>query len=114
MAVIPVAMEIDLRAHEGAERLRDVADRFEQAHGALRQIARGADLESDGATQLEWAEDTLLMMGEVSEWLAESWERLLVAVEAVAADAAAGGALIPKPSFLEALNGRSSSSHSAA
>jgi hypothetical protein len=102
MAVIPEAI-VDLRTHQGAERLRDVADRFEQVHRALRVVAERPERTVEGADLTAWAEDTLLAMGEISEWLAEAWERVLVAVESVAGEEGVASTLVPRPSFVDAM-----------
>jgi hypothetical protein len=102
MAVAPDPI-IDLRTLQGAERLRDVADRFEQVHQALRQVAERPADDVGGAEVVAWAEDTLLNLGEISEWLAEAWERVLLAVESVAGDEEQTRSLLSQPSFVDAM-----------
>jgi uncharacterized coiled-coil protein SlyX len=91
----------------GHQHLREVVERFERADLALQQMTEGSGRTAQLSEVARWAEETLSILDELGEWMAEAWERVALVVEPLEdADPTADAPPdedAPPPSWLEDL-----------
>ena len=94
-------MDVEKRTEISAAAFDAAAASLAWAERARRSLPPSPPEGTDEAEVLAWAEDTLETMTELSELMAEAWERIAVAMEAVARVARHDATLEPSPEALE-------------
>ena len=94
-------MDVEKPTEISAAAFDAAASSLAWAERARQSLPQSPPEGSDEAEVLAWAEDTLETMTELSELMAEAWERIAVAMESVARVARPETAVAPSPAVVE-------------